>query len=250
MRTLVIEQKRPVILQPKMAHIPHHLREKYAVAMHGVDGEMNGLFSGLKKRIRIKDVGRFAKKNINLKTGIAVAQIAAPLASTIVPVGGGLLNKLAGTKVGNLVQKVTTGKAAQFVKQAAGTKVGQVLVKAGSPLVKSVASNLKDQILNGSPRPIDNTQDAGAQEQGASTAPATASVPGSPNPAQKETLDALKGTPTDAQQETYNALKGPQDDSGSGDTKKDNTLLYVGVSGLAVIAAIALSKKGQAAPAA
>lgn len=230
MRVLEQEiQKRTPRLQPKHPRPHHNQMHERAIAMHGADGQMNGWFSGLKKRIRIKDVGKFAKKNINLKTGIKVAQIAAPLASTLVPVGGGLINKLAGTKVGNLVQKVTTGKAAQFITKAANTKVGQVLVKAGTPLVKTAAGNIKSQLLNGAPKSIEDTQ-------------ATEQVPGTPNEAQQETLQQLKGAPNEAQQETLNALKGVQDGK-TEDTGKNNTLLYAGIAGAVLLGAAYANKQ-------
>lgn len=91
-----------------------------------------GLNAGLNKL----KIGKFikrnlksAKKDISIKNIAKVVKVAAPLATSLIPVGGGVVSKLATSKVGKAVKGVTNSKIGKAVKKVATSKTGKTIGK-------------------------------------------------------------------------------------------------------------------------
>ena len=87
-----------------------------------------GLNKGFFKKIRIKDVGKFAKKNLNLRNTIQ----AVSLVASVIPVVGGLASK----GIGMLSKLGAVGRLATKAVALANTPMGQLVV-----------SKVKDKIM-------------------------------------------------------------------------------------------------------
>jgi hypothetical protein len=217
-----------------------------------IDEKEIGLGYGLNKGLK---VGKFLKKNVrlknvNLRNAIAVGSIAA----SFVPAGG-VATKLATklTKLGKV------GKLAKGAVKLANTKVGKFVMnkaKQGRALYAREA-NVVTQIAVA--QDVDTTTPnvmtpdqfsevtagTGAVQ---ADAPVKTNVQSVPNEAQLETLSNIKEIPVDnLKEEAVNQITETTPPTET--TKKDNTMLYVGIGAVAVIGiGLAMSNNSNPAP--
>lgn len=171
---------------------------------------LNAKKRGFLKGIRLKDV--------SLKNAIKVAKVAAPIALSFIPVGGGAassfagkaISKLSKTGVGRVGLKIANSKTVASISKVAKSEVGQAAIKLASPLVKNAKAALLEQtgVL--------------------------------PNDEQLETLAVAKGT---SPQQELDAIVAAAPTPGVTPAKKDNTMLYVGGGVLALGIAFVAFKK-------
>lgn len=164
--------------------------------------------NGLKIGKFIKKNLKSAQKDISIKNAIKVVKTAAPIALSLIPIGGGaassaagkLLAKASNSGIGKFVTKVADSKVVQGVQKLAKTEVGKLVVAKATPLVKNATANL------------------------------LAKAGGLPNDEQIATLAAAKGT---TPQEELDAIVAAAPNltsaaAGPATPAKSNTMLYVG----------------------
>ncbi|MFC4817614.1 hypothetical protein [Flavobacterium sp. GCM10023249] len=97
----------------------------------GLHPGLNGLKIGkfIKKNIKS------AKKDISIKNIGKVVKVAAPIATSLIPVSGGLVNKMLTSKIGKKASKIANSKAVKKIKNVVNTgkKLQSSLVKPKAP---------------------------------------------------------------------------------------------------------------------
>lgn len=172
---------------------------------------LNAGLHGLKIGKFIKKNLKSAKKDISIKNVAKVVKIAAPIATSLLPAGSGLVNKVLNSKVGAKVSKIANSKAVKSIKKVASTgkKLKSALVKPKAsfnymgrtpkPVATQVVKQSEQVSTNEFEQPIDDFQE----------------------------IEKIDSTPNVTPLPTQ---------------PKDNTLLYVG-GGLAVAAVIYFATK-------
>lgn len=117
-----------------------------AQGLNGYDDGLNGLKISKWIKTNVRSIG----KDVSIKNAIKVAQVAAPIALSLVPVVGGAV----GGVVGKTLNKLTTnsdgsanlvGRTIDTVQNVANTNVGKSVIAFAKPIVKSASASLLQQ---------------------------------------------------------------------------------------------------------
>lgn len=133
----------------------------------GLNAGLHGLKIGkfLKKNIKS------ASKDISIKNIGKVVKVAAPIATSLLPVGGGLVNKVLTSKAGAKVAKIANSNAVKKIKNVVNTgkKLKSTLVKpkasfnymgqTSKPVATTVAKQSEPVSVNEFEEPINDLQE-------------------------------------------------------------------------------------------
>lgn len=132
---------------------------------------LNAGLNGLKIGKFIKKNLKSAKKDISIKNVGKVVKVAAPIATALMPVGGGLVNKVLTSKVGSKVAKIANSKAVKKIKKVVdtGKKLKSAVIKPKAsfnymgqipkPVATAVVKQSEPVITNEFEEPVNDLQE-------------------------------------------------------------------------------------------